>query len=263
VFQEHNRGKIGIGILREKMRLEEMAEDSKCGNDNLSLEDTGASAWTRLIMTEIENNSVRVSQNEDGRSRGELLQDVSCHAAINAYSDPTMASDAYVSRGLRKSVPLLAKVNYRCSDGSTKPMTLPQARREMMRGGARMSSNTPPPIDFLLNSNTSNRMHRNGLYTTTAVGPTTNTAPPPFVTAPPVAVTNPAAPVSMVKRVMKRAGDAFFNGASSPATKIAAGKVRMQLSRGDVAYTSIVDDYEAEKNSQELFQYCLEQSTLE
>ena len=74
---------------------------------------------------------------------------------------------------------------------------------------------------------------------------------------------NPAAPVSMVKRVMKRAGDTFFSGASSPATKSAAGKVRVQLSRGDVAYTSIVEDYEAEKNSQELFQYCLEQSTLE
>ncbi len=133
----------------------------------------------------------------------------------------------------------------------------------MIRGGARMSSNTPPPIDFLLNSNTSNRMHRNGLYTTTAVGPTTNTAPPPFVTAPPVAVTNPAAPVSMVKRVMKRAGDAFFNGASSPATKIAAGKVCAQLSWEDVVYTSIVDDYKEEKNLQELIQYCLMQSTLE
>jgi hypothetical protein len=34
-------------------------------------------------------------------------------------------------------------------------------------------------------------------------------------------------------------------------------------SKSKVAYTSIVDDYEAEKNSQELFQYCLEQSTLE
>ena len=131
-----------------------------------------------------------------------------------------------------------------------------------MGGGMRMSSNTPPPINFLRNSDTSNRMHRNGLYTT-AMGPSTTTAPLPLVAAPAVAVTNPAAPVSMVKRVMKRAGDTFFSGASSPATKSAAGKVRVQLSRGDVAYTSIVEDYEAEKNSQELFQYCLEKSTLE
>ena len=48
-----------------------------------------------------------------------------------------------------------------------------------------------------------------------------------------------------------------------PATKAAAGKVRAQLSRADEAYTSIVDDYEAEKKSQEIFKYCLEQSTLE
>jgi hypothetical protein len=67
----------------------------------------------------------------------------------------------------------------------------------------------------------------------------------------------------MVKKVMKRAGDTFFGGAASPATKAAAGEVRVQLSRADVAYTSIVDDFEAEKNSQEIFKYCFEQSTLE
>ncbi len=41
--------------------------------------------------------------------------------------------------------------------------------------------------------------------------------------APTAAVTNPAASVSMIKRVMKRAGDTFFSGAASPATKKAAG----------------------------------------
>jgi hypothetical protein len=67
----------------------------------------------------------------------------------------------------------------------------------------------------------------------------------------------------MIKRVMKRAGDTFFGEESSPATKVAAGKVRSQLARADAAYTSIVDDYEAEKNSQEIFKFCLEQTTLE
>jgi hypothetical protein len=76
-------------------------------------------------------------------------------------------------------------------------------------------------------------------------------------------MTNPAASVSMIKRVMKRARDTFFSGAALPATKKAAGKVHAQLSWVDVAYTSIVDDYRAEKNSQELFQYCLEQATLD
>ncbi len=73
----------------------------------------------------------------------------------------------------------------------------------------------------------------------------------------------PTPDVTMVKRVMKRAGDTFFGRAASPATKAAAGKVRAQLSQVDVTYTSIVDDYKAEKNSQEIFKYCLEQSTLE
>jgi hypothetical protein len=67
----------------------------------------------------------------------------------------------------------------------------------------------------------------------------------------------------MVKRVMKRAGDTFFGGAASTATKAAARKVCAQLSWVDAAYTLIVDDYKAEKNSQEIFKYCLEQSTLE
>ena len=48
---------------------------------------------------------------------------------------------------------------------------------------------------------------------------------------------------------MKRAEDTFFGGAALPASKAAAGKVRAQLSQADAAYTLIVDDYEAEKNS--------------
>jgi len=81
-------------------------------------------------------------------------------------------------------------------------------------------------------------------------------------THPPLAAA-PTPDVTMVKRVMKRAGDTFFGGAASPATKAAAGKVCAQLSWADAAYTLIVDDYEAEKTSLEIFKYCLEQSTLE
>jgi len=51
----------------------------------------------------------------------------------------------------------------------------------------------------------------------------------------------------------------WLSTAALPATKAAAGKVRAQLNRAD-AYTSIVDDYKVEKNSQEIFKYCLEQS---
>ena len=62
---------------------------------------------------------------------------------------------------------------------------------------------------------------------------------------------------------MKRAGDIFFSGVALPATKKAAGKVRAHFSREDAVYTSIVDNYKAEKNWQEIFKYCLEQEILE
>ncbi len=99
-------------------------------------------------------------------------------------------------------------------------------------------------------------MHRNGLSAAMMPGSSATPACPPLAAA-------PAPDVTMVKWVMKRAGDTFFGGAALPATKTAAGKVCDQLSQADAAYTSIVDDYEAEKNSQEIFKYCLEQSTLE
>ena len=160
-------------------------------------------------------------------------------AAISAYSNPGMAADANVSRGLCTLLPLSGPVNYRAVDGSKRPMTLAAAKAEMMKRRV-SASYTPPPIDFLVNSNTSNRMHRNGL-----------------------SAAAPAPAVTMVKRVMKRAGDTFFGGATSPATKVAAGKVRSHLAWADVVYTSIVDDYEEEKNSQEIFKFCVEQTTLE
>ena len=132
-------------------------------------EETRCSAWTQLIMTEIQNHNVREHQHIDTRSSHELLQDVSTLAAIDAFSNPGMAADANVSRGLRTLVPLSGPVNYRAEDGSKRAMTLAAAKAmEHQRGEVRSvsvvsASYTPPPIDFLVNSNTSNRMHRNGL----------------------------------------------------------------------------------------------------
>ena len=263
VFQEHNRQKIAVGIAREKTRLEGQGKAAKkSGRSDPSPEETGRSAWTQLILTEIQNHNVQEHQHIDARSSHELLQDVSTLAAIDAFSNPGMAADTNVSRGLRTLVPLSGPVNYRADDGSKRAMTLAAAKAmERQRGEVRSvsvvsASYTPPPIDFLVNSNTSNRMHRNGLSAAMMPGSSATAARPPLAAA-------PAPDVTMVKRVMKRAGDTFFGGAASPATKAAAGKVRAQLSRADAAYTSIVDDYEAEKNSQEIFKYCLEQSTLE
>ena len=242
--------KIAFGIAREKTQLEGQGKAN--GGSNPSPEVTGRSAWTQLVITEIQNHNIREHQHVDARSSHELLQDVSTLAAISAFSNPGMAADANVSRGLRTLLPLSGPVNYRAKDGSRRPMTLAAAKAEMTKRPV-SASYTPPPIDFLVNSNTSNRMHRNGLSASWS---------PATATCPPLAFA-PAPAVPMIKRVMKRAGDTFFGEESSPATKVAAGKVRSQLARADAAYTSIVDDYEAEKNSQEIFKFCLEQTTLE
>ena len=125
-------------------------------------------------------------------------------------------------------------------------MTLAAAKAmEHQRGKVRSvsvvsASYTPPSIDFLVNSNTSNRMHCNGLSAAMMPGSSATTTHPSLAAAPTFDVT-------MVKKVMKRAGDTFFGGAASPATKTAAGKVCAQLSWVDAAYTLIVDDYKAEK----------------
>jgi hypothetical protein len=84
-------------------------------------------------VTEIQNNNVREHQHIDGRSLYELLQDVSTLAAINAYSNPGMAADADVSRGLCTLVPLSGPVNYRAEDGLKRAMTLPAAKAAMKR----------------------------------------------------------------------------------------------------------------------------------
>jgi hypothetical protein len=133
-------------------------------------------------MTEIQNHNVREHQHIDARSSHELLQDVSTLSAIDAYSNPGMAADANVSRGLRTLVPLSGPVNHRAEDGSKRAMTLAAAKAmERRRGEVRSvsvvsASCSPPPIDFLVNSNTSNRMNRNGLSAAMMPGVTITTA---------------------------------------------------------------------------------------
>ena len=120
-------------------------------------------------MTEIQNHNVREHQHIDARSLHELLQDVSALSAIDAYLNLGMSADANVSRGLRTLVPLSRPVNHRAEDGSKRAMTLAAAEAmDRQQGEVRSvsvvsASCTPPSIDFLVNSNTSNRMNRNGL----------------------------------------------------------------------------------------------------
>jgi hypothetical protein len=208
VFMEHNRQKIAVGIAREKMQLDWQGKAAKKnGGSDPSPKEIGRSAWTQLIMTEIQNNNVREHQHINGRSLYKLLQDVSTLAAIDAYSNPGMAADADVSRGLCTLVLLSRPVNYPAEVGSKWAMTLPAAKAVMKHRGEVRSvsvvsaSYTPPPIDFLVNSNTSNRIHRNRI--SAAMMPGSSATAAPLAPAPAPAVT-------MVKRVMKRAGDTFF-----------------------------------------------------
>jgi hypothetical protein len=68
----------------------------------------------------------------------------------------------------------------------------------------------------------------------------------------------------MAKRVMKRAGDMFFSGPEmTPTKRNCTGRARTQLARYDPAFTSILEEYEEEKYSQEIFEFCLVQTRLE
>jgi hypothetical protein len=124
------------------------------------------------------------------------------------------------------------------------------AAKKLGREVVSIVDNTPPAINFLQNSDTSNRPQRNHLVVPTAVvaTPTPSAAPP----------------VLMVKRVMKRAGDMFFSGPEmTPTKRNCAGRVRTQLACSDPAFTSILEEYEDEKNSQEIFKFCLAQTRLD
>jgi len=120
------------------------------------------------------------------------------------------------------------------------------------RGGEVVSiaENTPPIINFLRNSDTSNHPQQNHLFVPTAVVATPTPATAPLI--------------SMAKRVMKRAGDMFFSGPeTTPTKRNCAGRVRTQLAHSDPTFTSILKEYEEEKNSQEIFEFCLAQTRLE
>jgi hypothetical protein len=111
VFQEHNRQKIAVGIVREKTRLKRQGNAAfLSGRSDPSPKETGSSAWTQLILTEIQNHNVREHQHIGAHSSHELLQDVSTLSATDACSNPGMAANANVSRGLRTLVPLSGPV---------------------------------------------------------------------------------------------------------------------------------------------------------
>ncbi len=69
---------------------------------------------------------------------------------------------------------------------------------------------------------------------------------------------------NLQKRVMKRAGDAYFFGGVgiSPGKRAKSGTVRAELACSNPAFTSILEDYGEEKNSQELLAMCVAQTDI-
>ena len=163
-----------------------------------------------------------------------------------------MLSDANVGWGLKTVIPLSRTVHYRAVGGTTRPMTYAGEMSAEKCSGEVVSiaNNTPPAINFIRNSDMSNRQQQNHLVVPVAVVATPTPATAPLI--------------SMAKRVMKRAWDMFFSGPeTTPTKRNCAGSVRTQLARSNLAFTSILKEYEEEKNSQEIFEFCLAQTWLE
>jgi len=224
--------------------LEEVKKSGKTSGGDASLKECGRTAWTEYLFSAIENRNEQEHQQVDGRLAAEFHQDCETLAAINAFSDPTMVSDVNVGRGLKMVIPLSWTVNYCAVGGTARPTTYARAMAVKKCGGEVVSiaDNTPPALNFLRNSDTSNCPQRNHLVVPKAVVATLTPATAPLI--------------SMAKRVMKRAGDMFFSGPKTTPTKWSCmGRVRTQLTCSNPAFTSVLEEYEEEKNSQEIFEF--------
>jgi hypothetical protein len=91
--------------------LEEAEKIGMTNGGDASPKECGRTAWTEYLFSAMENRNVREHQHVDGRSTAELHQDCGTLAAIDAFSDPTMASDANGGRGLKMVILLSRTVN--------------------------------------------------------------------------------------------------------------------------------------------------------
>ncbi len=200
VFMQHSQQKIATGVMQVKKWLEDAKKIDSNGGDALP-EATRRTAWTEFVMLVIKNCNIQESQPVNGRSLDKQLQDVASLAAMDAYLDLMMAQDANVSRGLWKVILLLRNANYCADDGTMRPMMLARVMAAEKHCGetekycgevVSIVDHTPPPADFLRNSNTSNCVQQNRLDvpTAAAVAALTSTAALP---------TSVPAPISMVK----------------------------------------------------------------
>ena len=101
VFMEHNGQKISTGVEREKKQLEEAKKSEKTSGGDTLPKECGRTAWTEYLFSVMENRNVREHQHVGGRLTAKLHQDCGTLAAMNAFSNPTMVSDANVGRGFQ------------------------------------------------------------------------------------------------------------------------------------------------------------------
>ena len=155
VFMEHNRQKISTGVEQEKKRLEEAKKSGKTNGGDALPKECGRTAWSEYLFSVMENQNVRKHQHVGGCSTAKLYQDCGILAAMDAFSNPTMVSDANVGRGFKMVIPLSRIVNYRAVGGTKRPMTFARAMAAKKHCGevGSIADNTPHAINFLRNSN--------------------------------------------------------------------------------------------------------------
>lgn len=133
-------------------------------------------------------------------------------------------------------------------------------RRRRGGGGVVSIDHTPTESSFLHDSNTSNHIYRNKLNDR----PTRPPAGEPVADAEAENVPVIGTAGNLQKRVMKRAGDAYFFGGVgiSPGKRAKLGTAQAELACSNPAFTSILEDYGEDKNSQELLAMCIAQTDV-
>ena len=128
----------------------------------------GRERFIDLLIGNVENRVLLVHQGNDNKSRSAIFQDASSLAAMDTYSEPSIASDPNVQQGLQAVIPRSSAVNIRDGSGTFIPMTITQAR-DQLKNGSGTVDHTPSAESFIRNSSTSNRIHRNRLTAPPAV----------------------------------------------------------------------------------------------
>ncbi len=228
-------------------------------------------------MGSLNNTAVEERQNANGRSDDQLVQDVATTVAHNVFGDPSVVSNMDLSRQMQEQVPRTTTVQFRRSDGSTEPMSLHQARKNLkeqrkqpMSFGDSVSSPHPCPTQKIFWNNRTpsvaaaaaaaptvsipdkDRRHRNKLSDTPLPAMSVQQQPPPLQLQP--AGITPGTSSAMVTRVQKRARAMVRSEGTTPNTKKMARRVYRGVLNDDGAVLQAIQDCDDDddiQNSQE------------